>query len=226
MDVYSYPELWMLGADPSIFKNADGTQQTAWQIRLGRIKGIPDDDGAEVPRADVKQIPGSDPTPHLADINALAKLMAREASLPDTAVAISDIANPTSAESYDSSQYELIAEAEGATDDFRPALCRSFVRALAIQNEMKADEIPDSWKSINTNWRNPRYQSRAAEADAGTKQLSAVPWLAETEVGLELLGLTPQQRSNALAERRRNGGREILRALTTAAPAVPDVVAG
>jgi hypothetical protein len=214
MDVYSYPELWMLGADPSIFKNADGTAQTAWQIRLGRIKGIPDDDGAEVPRADVKQIPGSDPTPHLADINALAKLMAREASLPDTSVAISDIANPTSAESYDASQYELIAEAEGAIDDFRPALIRSFTRALAIQNGMKADEIPETWKSIDTNWRNPRYQSRAAEADAGTKQLSAVPWLAETEVGLELLGLTPQQRTNALAERRRISGRAILEALT------------
>lgn len=219
MDVYSYPELWMLGADPSIFKNADGTAQTAWQVRLGRIKGIPDDDGAEVPRADVKQIPGSDPTPHLADINALAKLMAREASLPDTSVAISDVSNPTSAESYDTSQYELIAEAEGAIDDFRPALRRSFVRALAIQNRTKIADIPEDWKSINTDWRNPRFQSRAAEADAGTKQLAAVPWLAQTEVGLELLGLTPQQRSNALAERRRLSGRAILEALTLEPPA-------
>jgi hypothetical protein len=24
-DVYSFPEMWMLGADESIFKNADGT---------------------------------------------------------------------------------------------------------------------------------------------------------------------------------------------------------
>lgn len=202
MDVYSYPELWMLGADPSIFKNADGTAQTAWQVRLGRIKGIPDDDGAEVPRADVKQIAGSDPTPHLADINALSKLMAREASLPDTAVAVSDVVNPTSAEAYDASQYELIAEAEGAVDDFRPALRRSFVRALAIQNGTKISDIPDEWKSIDTLWRDPRYESRAAQADAGVKQLSAIPWLAETTVGLDLLGLTPQQSKIALAERR------------------------
>lgn len=225
MDVYSYPELWMLGADPSIFKNADGTQQTAWQVRLGRIKGIPDDDGAEVPRADVKHIPGSDPKPHLEDIGALAKLMAREASLPDTAVAISDIANPTSAESYDASQYELIAEAEGAIDDFRPALRRSYVRALAIQNGTPIADVPDSWKTIDTNWRNPRYQSRAAEADAGVKQLSAIPWLAETEVGLELLGLTPQQITRALADKRRSAGRDILAALTAEAP-VADADAG
>lgn len=222
MDVYSYPELWMLGADPSIFKNADGTQQTAWQVRLGRIKGIPDDDGAEVPRADVKQIPGSDPTPHLADINALSKLMAREASLPDTAVAISDIANPTSAESYDASQYELIAEAEGAIDDFRPALRRSFVRALAIQNGIPLEDVPEDWKSIDTNWRDPRYQSRAAQADAGVKQLAAVPWLAESEVGLELLGLSPQQIKRAMSDRRRQAGSGVLQALRDAAAQVPD----
>lgn len=217
MDVWSYPELWMLGADPSIFKNADGTQQSAWQIRLGRIRGIPDDEEATTPRADVKHIPGSDPSPHQMDINLLAKLMAREASLPDTAVAVSDIANPTSAESYDASQYELIAEAEGAVDDFTPALRRSFVRGLAIQNGTPIDQIPESWKSIDTKWRDPRYQSRAAMADAGMKQLAAVPWLAESEVGLELLGLTSQQIKTALGGRRKAAGRETLDALTAAA---------
>ncbi|CQD07242.1 Phage portal protein, SPP1 Gp6-like [Mycolicibacterium conceptionense] len=37
-DVFSYPEMWMLGADPSIFRNADGTVQPQWQVMLGRIK--------------------------------------------------------------------------------------------------------------------------------------------------------------------------------------------
>lgn len=216
MDVYSYPELWMLGADPSIFRNADGSQMEAWNIRLGRIKGIPDDPDAPsdtLARADVKQIDGSDPAPHHKDINTLAKLFAREASLPDSAVAISDMVNPTSAESYDASQYELIAEAEGAVDDFSPALRRSYIRGLAIKNETPIDAIPDAWKSIHTDWRNPRYESRAALADAGTKQLSAVPWLAETEVGLELLGLTPDQIKNALAQKRRIAGTDALRTI-------------
>lgn len=216
MDVYSYPELWMLGADPSAFKNADGTQMSAWNIRLGRIKGVPDDPDAPtdaLARADVKQIPGSDPSPHHKDINTLAKLFAREASLPDSAVAISDMVNPTSAESYDASQYELIAEAEGAVDDFSPALRRSYVRGLAIQNRVSLDAVPAEWASISTNWRNPRYESRAALADAGMKQLSAVPWLAETETGLELLGLSPDQVKNALAEKRRVAGTDALRAI-------------
>lgn len=224
MDIYSYPEYWMLGADLSAFKNADGTQMSAWEARLGRIKGLPDDEDATQPRADVKQFSASDPAPHLADINALAKLFARDMSLPDTAVAITDVSNPTSADSYDASQYELIAEAEGATDDWSDPLRRSFVRGLAIANRVPIADLPPEWKTIDTKWRNPRFQSLAAQADAGVKQLSAVPWLAETEVGLELLGLDDQQIKRALADRRRMGGSAALRAITEAAAnAVPAV---
>jgi hypothetical protein len=216
MDVFAYPEFWLLGADESVFKNADGTQKDMWNIRLGRIKGLPDDQDQADPqlaRADVKQFPASSPESHWSDINGLAKMFAREASLPDTAVAISGMVNPTSAESYDASQYELIAEAEGAVDDFTPALNKTFVRALAMLNKIAIDKIPDGWKSIDGQWRDPRYQSRAALADAGMKQLTAVPWLAETEVGLKLLGLTPQDAKLAMADKRRIQGRATLQAL-------------
>jgi hypothetical protein len=199
MDVFAYPDYWMLGADESVFKNANGTQKTMWEIRLGRIKGIPDDADADPTnaRADVKQFPSSSPDAHWDDINGLAKLFAREASLPDTAVAISGLSNPTSAESYDASQYELIAEAEGAVDDFTPALRNSFTRALAMLNKTAVTEIPADWKSIDTQWRDPRYLSRSAVADAGSKQLAAAPELAGTAIGYELLGLTPQQAKRA-----------------------------
>jgi hypothetical protein len=42
------------------------------------------------------------------------------------------------------------------------------------------------------------------------KILSAQPWLGETEVGLELLGLSHDQITRALADRRRAEGRAIL----------------
>jgi len=217
MDVYSFPEFWLLGADESIFKNADGSQKASWQVMLGRIKGVPDDDDAEQPRADVKKFDAASPEPHLAQLNALAKMFAREASLPDTSVAITDIANPTSAEAYDASQNELIAEAEGATDDWTPPLRRAIARGLAIQNGLTA--VPDEWKTLDAKWRSPRFLSKAQQADAGQKQLAAVPWLAETEVGLELLGLDEQQIRRAMADRRRNGGSAALRAVAAAAAA-------
>jgi hypothetical protein len=211
MDIYAIAKMVLLGGDDSIFKNADGTSKEAWQLVMGRVFGIPDDEDAVTPRADVKQFAAESPEPHLAHLNALAKLFAREMSLPDTALAITDVSNPTSAESYDASQYELIAEAEGAADDWTTPIRRSTMRALAIQNDL--DSVPDSWRSIDAKWRDPRFLSRAQEADAGAKQLSSIPWLAETEVGLELLGLDPQQITRAMAEKRRVAGRAVLAAL-------------
>ena len=224
MDVYSFPEMWMLGADESIFKNPDGTQKATFNVMLGRLKGIPDDEDATQPRADVKQFSASSPEPQLAALNAQAKLFAREAALPDTSLAITDVSNPTSAESYDASQHEIIAEAEGAMDDWGPALRRSQVRALAMMNGIPVRDLPSEWSTIAEKWRSPRYLSRAAEADAGMKMISAVPWLAETEVGLEKLGLSEQEIDRALAERRRNGGSAALRAITEAAAAGRPVV--
>jgi hypothetical protein len=208
-DIYAIPDLWMLGADQSIFKNADGSMKAAWQVMMGRLKAIPDDDQQTDPalaRVDVKQFPASSPGPHLEALKQQAQLFSGETSIPLTSLGVSDMSNPTSADSYIASREDLIAEAEGATDDWRPALRRSMIRALAMQNGIKATDIPPEWKTIDTKWRSPIYLSRAQQADAGGKQIAAVPWLAETEVGLELLGLDPQQSKRALSERRRNSG--------------------
>ena len=220
MDIYAITKLVMLGADESIFRNADGTAKASWQVVMGRVFGIPDNDDADPQnaRADIKQFSAEDPAPHLAHLNFLAKAVAREASLPDSATAITDMANPTSAEAYDASQHELIAEAEGANEDWSVPTRRTITRALAIQNGVQ--EIPAEWSSIEPRWRNPRFLSRAAEADAGMKTLAAMPWLAETEVGLELLGLDEQQILRAMAEKRRAQGRETLARLTQAAAGV------
>lgn len=206
MDAYSWPEFWLLGADPSILTNSDGMVQTSWETMMGRIKGIPDDPAGNehTARADVKRFEAASPQPHLASLNAYAKLFAREASLPDSALAMTDLANPTSADAYDASQNDLIAYAEGATDGWSPYLRRSMIRSLGMAHERDGwDQVPAEWMALNTQWRDPRFTSRAAHADAGAKQVGAVPWLGETEVGLELLGLDHEQRRRALAEKDR-----------------------
>jgi len=227
MDIYSIPQLVMLGADESIFKNADGSQKASWQVALGRVFGIPDDDDSVNPRADVKQFKAESPEAHLAQMNALAKLTAREFDLSDADFALTDMANPTSEGSYSEARENLIAEAEGAMDDWSISVRRAVTRALAIQNGL--EEIPKEWASIDTKWRKAQFTSRASAADAGAKQLGAVPWLAETEIGLELLGLDAQQIERALSQKaqaeRKASGRVVLEALTPA-PVVPNANVG
>lgn len=230
MDIYTIPKMILLGADEGIFRNADGTPKTSWQVALGRAFGIPDDEDAQNPRADVKQFSAESPEPHLADLNALAKLAARETDLPDADFALSDMANPTSEGSYIAGRDNLIAEAEGAMDDWSISIRRAVTKGLAIQNGLS--EVPAEWASIGTKWRSPLYLSRSAAADAGSKQIGAAPWLAETEVGLELLGLDEQQIRRALAEKQRVTGRDVVAALANrstsqgAADAVSATVTG
>lgn len=210
MDIYAIKKLILLGAEKSVFGD------DAWQHLMGRINALPDDDQAANPRAEVKEISADSPNPHWAHVNALAKMMAREADLPDADFALADMAVPTSAESYSASRENLIAEAEGATAEWSPAVRRTYARGLAIHNGL--DAVPDGWASIDAKWRSPIYLSRAAEADAGAKQVSAAPaWLKETKTGLRLLGLSESDIDEALTDRdvaeRRVAGRAVIEAV-------------
>jgi len=221
MDVYTIPKLILLGAEASVFKNADGSPKADWQMALGRVFGLGDneDTGAVNPRADVKQFDASSPEPHLAQLNALAKLMARETDLPDSDFALTDMANPTSAEAYSASRENLIAEAEGATEDWSPSIRRTVTRALAIQGGLTS--VPKGWAGIDAKWRSPIYLSKSAAADAGSKIVGSIPWLADTDVGLELMGLDQQQIDRAMAEKRKASGRAVLAALNPVPAVAP-----
>lgn len=203
-DVFSFPQMLLMGADASMFKNADGSQKAAWQVALGRVLAVPDDEDATNPRADVKQFQAASPQPHIDHLKMTAGLFASETKLPITALGIQAETNTSTQDGGDRADDQMVAEAEVAARNFRPALRRAFVRALAMQNGL--ERVPDEWRGIDAKMRDPRHISQAAQADAGLKRLTMVPWLAETEVGLELLGLTEQQIQRALAEKRRAQG--------------------
>jgi hypothetical protein len=168
---------------------------------LGRIKAIPDDDDATNPRADVKQFAASSPQPHIDQLKQQAQLFSGETSIPLTSLGVSDMSNPTSADSYIASREDLIAEAEGATDDWAPP-CAG--RIVGRWRSPTASRDPRRVGDDRPKWRSPLYLSRAAQADAGMKQLAAVPWLAETEVGPRAAG-PGRAADRRAAEADRNG---------------------
>lgn len=222
-ELYSVPQRVLLGADESAFKNADGTVKTAWQAILGRVWAIPDDEDAASPRADIKEFTQGTQDPHVAQLRAWAQLFAGETSIPIASLGISTDANPASAEAYYASREDLIAEAEGTTDEWASPWQRTMVRSLQMLNGW--DEVPAEVRRLQVLWRNPATPSRAAAADAAAKTLAEFPWLAETELGLELYGFDRQFIDRAMAEKRRVGGSAALRAIVNAAQSGQPVVA-
>ena len=213
-EAYSLPRYVLLGAGEEAFKNADGSPKAAWQAAWDAVWALGDDPVAAQAnpafgRADVKQFHGQSPEPQNAHLRMLAQMFSGETGIPIGELGIIGDSNPTSADALQVSRDDLIAEAELTTDGWTPDLSSAITRALRMRN---SDRLPDGI-DIRPVWRNPLHVSRAQAADAGTKVIDKFPWLAETEVGLELSGLTPDQIRRALAERRRANGRNVLNRL-------------
>jgi hypothetical protein len=208
-EAYSLSRYVLLGATEEAFKNADGSPKPAWQAAWDAVWAVGDDDAAAVPRADVKRFSGESPEPQLAHLRMLAQQFSGETGIPIGELGLLNDANPTSADALTVGKDDLFAEAEQTTDGWSPDISSCITRALTMLN----GDVPADL-DIREDWRNPRYVSRASEADAASKVIDKFPWLAETEVGLELAGLSPDQIKRALAEKRTAQARQLLGRLT------------
>lgn len=214
-EAYSLPRFILLGATEEAFKNADGSPKAAWQSAWDAVWAIGDDETAAqgLERAEVKQFNGQSPEPQNAHLRMLAQMFSGETGVPVGELGLIGDANPTSAEALMASRDDIISEAEQTTDGWSPDVESAMTRALTMFN---GGSLPDGL-DVRAQWRSPLHVSRAAAADAGSKTIDKVPWLAESEVGLELLGLTPDQITRALADKRRAQGRVLAETLRQAA---------
>lgn len=209
-EAYSLPRYALLGAGEEAFKNADGSQKPTWQAAWDAIWAIGDDlslaDTPQLARADIKQFHGQSPEPQNAHLRMLAQVFSGETSIPLGELGILGDSNPTSAEALMASRDDIIATAETTTDDWSPDVASAATRALSMMN---GGNLP-STLDIRPRWRPPQYVSRAAAADAGSKIIDKYPALADTEVGMELLGLTADQIRRAKLDLKANAGRALL----------------
>lgn len=212
-EFYSVPQRVLLGADANAFRGPDGEPVPMWQALANLVWAVPADEDGNQP--DIKQLAAATQQPHVDQLRAWAQLFAGETSIPISSLGISTDANPTSAEAYHASRDDLISEAEGTMDDWSPAWQRTALRALSMLNGW--DEPPPQVRGLQPKWRAADMPSRAAAADAAAKTLDKFPWLAETEVGLELYGFDDNFIRRAMAEKRRQAGRGVLDALRSAA---------
>jgi hypothetical protein len=215
-EAYSLPRYALLGAGEEAFRNADGSQKPTWQAAWDAIWAIGDDESLidsapSLARADIKQFHGQSPEPQNAHLRMLAQMFSGETGIPLGELGILGDSNPTSAEALLASRDDIIATAEQTTDDWSPDVASAATRALSMLN---GGNLPANL-DIKPKWRPAQYISRAAAADAGSKIIDKHPWLADTEVGLELSGLTKDQISRALNEKRRADGRALLSRLTS-----------
>lgn len=209
-EIYNVPQRVLLGADESSFTNADGSMKSMWQAVLGKVWAIERDEDGLVP--DIKEFSAASQQPHMEQLRSFAQLFAGETSIPIASLGISGDANPTSEGAYESGRADIVSEAEGTQDGWRLPWERTALNALQMYN--KWDAVPDEVKyGLRAKFRDPRFVSRAASADATVKLVQAGILPPDSEVTLEQIGLDQDSIRRVVADRRRSSVSQLVSTL-------------
>ena len=220
-DLYAAPALLLLGADETMFQNAQGDKVPLWSWYMGRLKSLPKDEDGDKP--DLQVIPQQSMEPFLAMKRALAAEFASATSLPISALGIVQD-NPSSAEAIYAAKEDLVIEAQNTTRSIGYGLNRIVQDAICLRDGIPVSEMDDEVRNLATRWRNPAMPSVVSQSDAVVKQISAIPELAQTDVALEELGYSAEQivRIRSQIKRAQAGGVLDRLLASTPAPAEPE----
>lgn len=220
-DLYAAPALLLLGADETMFQNAQGDKAPLWSWYMGRLKSLPKDEDGDKP--DLQVIPQQSMEPFLAMKRALAAEFASATSLPISALGIVQD-NPSSAEAIYAAKEDLVIEAQNTTRSIGYGLNRIVQDAICLRDGIPVSEMDDEVRNLATRWRNPAMPSVVSQSDAVVKQISAIPELAQTDVALEELGYSAEQivRIRSQIKRAQAGGVLDRLLASTPAPAEPE----
>ena len=226
-EFFGAPQRYILGASESAFQDADGTAKSAWETYIGRMLALERDEDGNVPT--VGQFAAHDPTGMTKIIDLYARIMSSQFGLPPHMLGYTTD-NPASADAIRSTEAKLVKRSERRIRRFGAAWQQAMRLALWVRD----GEPPESTRRVETVWRNPATPTVAAQADATVKLVQAGILPADSDVTLEMAGLSEGQRQRVRADRRRSdvaatGGRLLDRlASLNDGPAVslPDAVEG
>ncbi|MET9950162.1 phage portal protein [Streptomyces sp. NPDC006339] len=214
-EFFGAPQRYILGASESAFQDAEGNAKSAWETYIGRVLALERDEDGNVPT--VGAFTAHDPSGQTKIIDLYARIMSSQLSVPPHMLGYTSD-NPASADAIRSSEGALIKKAERRIRRFGATHRATMKLALWIRD----GEPPDPSRRIETLWRNPATPTIAAQTDAAVKMVQAGLLPADSEVALEMAGLTEDQRQRVAAERRRAEGNALLARLTQASGSAPE----
>jgi hypothetical protein len=214
-EFYSVPKLWFIGA------NRDAFSSNTWTSLIQAINAITADENGELPQ--LHQVQQASMTPHSDMLKTLAMLVASQTRVPVDYLGIT-LDNPTSAEAMASAERRLTRIADKQNVAFGRELKRAMGIAVALREG--ANTIPDSMRDVHPVWAPTREISDAARADAFTKIADKITGYADSDVGLERLGLTREEITRLRADQQRQKSEQRIDQLMDRSAASSEVTDG
>lgn len=209
-EFYNSPQRVVLGADETMFKNADGTTVSPWSAIQGRVWAVPNDEDGNAPS--VQQFSPASPAPYLDQIKGYAQLLAAEAGIPAAYLGF-QTDNPASADAIRAGEARLVKRAERRQAIFG----RAWLEVARLSLLVRDGSVPGDFDArISARWRDAATPTRSAAADEAVKLTQGDnPILpADSTVTYDRIGLTPAEQRQVMADRRRSNGSAVLQSLT------------
>lgn len=201
----AYPQKYLLGTDKKLTN--EGNRYAAY---IGAIMEVTKGEGDSVPT--FGQLSQLSMQPHIDYMRSLAAQFSGATNVPLSALGVvSD--NPSSAEAIYAAKEDLVIDAQTLNADNGRALVNVAMMALATKDNSSFAAIRDSGLTIEARFRNPAMPSVVSQSDAMVKQISALPWLAESDVALEELGYSEDQIIRLRSDRAKTQSRSLLSSL-------------
>lgn len=203
-EFYTTPQKYLLGASDDDF------DKPKWEAYIGSIFTASRDENGDLPV--FGQLAQASMQPHTEYMRELAAQFAGATSVPISSLGVIHD-NPASAEAIYAAKEDLIIEAESLNETNGISLRNIGLMALAISQNKKMEDLTDEEKSIIPVFKNPAMPSVVSQSDAIVKQVSAMPWIGETEVALEELGYDESQRIRMMSDKTKAQSKATLNAL-------------
>lgn len=208
-ELFTAPGILLSGVDSDLIDDL-----RSWDWKLGTIKTISSGEEPEGPK--VTLLPQQSAQPFTEQMRALATELSGVSSLPVSSLGVIQD-NPSSAEALYAAKEELVIKAKNAQRVFDAALNRVYAHAVMMRDGL--DEMTPELRSLATRWGDPAHPSIVSQSDAIVKQISALPWLAESPVVLEELGYSGSQIARLMSDKRRAEASGLLDRLSAQEPA-------
>ena len=193
------PQKWITGT----YSKLTSTEQKKYNAAMGAVLELTKDVDGDAPS--VGQFPQISMQPHIDYMRSLAARFSGATNVPLSSLGVvSD--NPSSAEAIYAAKEDLVIDAQNLNDTNGLALRNVAWMSLAVMHGTTFATERDAGTDVAARFHNPAMPSVVSQSDAMVKQISAIPWLAESDVALEEFGYTSEQIQRLRSDRRRSQG--------------------
>lgn len=141
--------------------------------------------------------------PHVDYMRSLAAQFSGSTGVPLSSLGVvSD--NPSSAEAIYASKEDAVVDIQHYIDGWKRSVADVCRMAWAAYENVPYAQAAQELGTISVHFRNPSMPSVVSQSDAMVKQVSAIPWLADSDVTLRELGYDDEQIAQLRSDRRRS----------------------